>query len=122
MKTILIVDDQPEVRELVEVTLRSDDYRILTEASGEAAVRTALAEHPDVIIMDVMMPGAIDGFQATERIRGDPAMAGCPIIMLTARGQQADRERGLKAGATDYLTKPFSPLELMTKIEQILDG
>lgn len=122
MKTILIVDDQPEVRELVEVTLRSDDYRILTEANGENAVKTALAEHPDVIIMDVMMPGSIDGFQATERIRSDPTMAGCPIIMLTARGQQADRERGLKAGATDYLTKPFSPLELMTKIEQILDG
>ena len=120
MKKILIVDDQVEVRELVEVTLRVDDYEIFQAESGERAIEIARAEKPDLIIMDIMMPGGMDGLEATRIIKGDPVTKECTVIMLTAKGQQADREIGLEAGAVDYFAKPFSPLDLMRKVEDVL--
>ena len=122
MKKILIVDDQMEVRELVEVTLRVGDYQVIQATSGMAAVATAAQEIPDLIIMDVMMPGEIDGLEATRRIKANPATRGCTVIMLTAKGQQADIDRGMQAGAQDYFAKPFSPLDLIGKVESILGG
>ena len=120
MKNILIVDDQAEVRELVEVTLRVEDYRILQAKSGEEAVEIARAEKPDLIIMDIMMPGSVDGLEATRILKNDPETKDCKIIMLTAKGQEADREAGFEAGANDYFIKPFSPLELIKKVEEAL--
>lgn len=120
MKKILITDDQLEVRELVEVTLRVDDYTILQASSGEEAVRIAEMEKPDLIFMDVMMPGGIDGFEATRRIKSNPEIKNCHIVILSAKGQQIDRERGRAVGADDYFVKPFSPLELITKVEEIM--
>ncbi|HNY13940.1 MAG TPA: response regulator [Bacteroidales bacterium] len=120
MKKILIIDDQLEVRELVEVTLRIDEYTILQASSGEEAVRIAEMEKPDLIFMDVMMPGGIDGFEATKRIKNNPETKNCHIVILSAKGQQIDRERGRAAGADDYFVKPFSPLELITKVEEIM--
>ncbi len=121
MKKILIVDDQMEVRELVEVTLRVEDYQIFKAKSGEEAVEIATAEQPDLIIMDVMMPGGMDGFETTRKIKSHPDTRHCQVIMLTAKGQEADREEGVAAGADDYFIKPFSPLELIKKIDQVLN-
>ena len=122
MKKILIVDDRLEVRELVEVTLRVKDYRILQASSGEAALETVKAEKPDLILMDIMMPGGMDGLETTRIIKNDPETKDCTVIMLTAKGQQADREKGLEAGADDYFVKPFSPLDLIRKVEEVLGG
>lgn len=120
MKKILIVDDQSEVRELVEVTLRIGDYQILQAASGEQALETARSEKPDLILLDVMMPGEIDGIDVCRQLKGDPETAGMAIVMLTAKSQDADVAAGREAGADDYFSKPFSPLELMQKVEEIL--
>jgi len=120
MKKILIVDDQPEVRELVEVTLRSEDCRILQAETGNDAIKVAKAEKPDVIIMDIMMPGGMDGIEAARILKNDPETKDCTLIMLTAKGQEADKEEGFNAGADDYFVKPFSPLELITKVDAVL--
>jgi len=120
MKKILIVDDQVEIRELVEVTLRVDDYEIFQAESGEKAIEIAKAEKPDLIIMDIMMPGGMDGLETTRIIKNDPDTKDCIVIMLTAKGQQEDREKGIEAGAVDYFAKPFSPLDLMRKVEEVL--
>lgn len=121
MKKILIVDDQVEVRELVEVTLRSGDYQVLQAENGKKAIEIARAEKPDLIIMDIMMPGDTDGLEATRVLKNDPQTTGCPIIILTAKGQEDDREQGLEAGADDYFVKPFSPLQLIQKVEEVLE-
>ena len=120
MKKILVVDDQLEVRELVSVTLRSDDYQVIQAESGKKAIEVARTEKPDLIIMDIMMPGGMDGLEATHIIKNDPETKDCQIVMLTAKGQQVDREKGVEAGADDYFVKPFSPLELIKKVEEIL--
>jgi CheY-like chemotaxis protein len=120
MKTILIVDDRAEVRELVEVTLEIENYRILQADSGEKAVEIARKEKPDLILMDVMMPGGMDGLEATRILKNDPETGNCPIIILTAKGQEYDRTEGKKAGADDYFVKPFSPLDLLRKVEELL--
>jgi two-component system phosphate regulon response regulator PhoB len=120
MKKILIVDDRLEVRELVEVTLRVKDYRILQASSGEVALEMVKAEKPDLILMDIMMPGGMDGLETTRIIKNDPETKDCTVIMLTAKGQQVDRERGLETGADDYFVKPFSPLDLIRKVEEVL--
>jgi CheY-like chemotaxis protein len=121
MKKILIVDDQPEVRELVDVTLRIGDYEIWQAASGDQALIVARAELPDLILLDVMMPNSsIDGYEVCRQLKADPATQHIFIVMLTARGQEADIEMGKQAGADDYFTKPFSPLQLMNKVEELL--
>ncbi len=120
MKKILIVDDQLEVRELVDVTLRVGDYEILKAESGEKGIEIVKAEKPELIIMDVMMPGGMDGLAAVRKIKSDPETKGCKVIMLTAKGQEADRKAGFEAGADDYFSKPFSPLELINKVEEVL--
>lgn len=120
MKKILIVDDQLEVRELVNVTLRSGDFQVFHAENGEGAIQVARSEKPDLIIMDIMMPGAVDGLEATRMLKNDPETKDIAIIMLTAKGQDTDLKKGLEAGAEDYFIKPFSPLELITKVEEIL--
>ncbi len=120
MKKILIVDDRAEVRELVEVTLRSSEYMSLQAESGEKAIEIAKAERPHLIIMDIMMPGGIDGLETTRILKSDPETRESIIIMLTAKGQKIDREEGFKAGADDYFVKPFSPLDLIRKVDEVL--
>ena len=121
MKKILIVDDQPEVRELVEVTLLSDDYVIYKADRGDKAVEIAIREKPDVILMDIMMPGSIDGLEATRILKNNPQTREACIVLLTAKGQKNDIEKGFQAGADDYFIKPFSPLELLKKIDDVLN-
>jgi len=121
MKKILIVDDQAEVRELVEVTLRIGDYQILQASNADEALAVARSEHPDLMLLDVMMPNSsIDGFEVCRRLKADPNTRGINIVMVTARGQEKDLETGRLAGADDYFTKPFSPLQLMNKVEELL--
>ncbi|MDB9822773.1 response regulator [Deltaproteobacteria bacterium] len=120
MEKILIVDDQVEIRELIVATLRDEDYQIIQAKSGEEAVEIARLEKPDLIIMDVMMPGSIDGMGATRIIKDDPEIKDCRIVLLTGKAQQDDMEEGYRIGADDYFLKPFSPIELIKKVKDML--
>lgn len=121
MKKILVVDDQLEVRELVQVTLEVGDYQILTAENGQQAVEIARAEHPDIILLDIMMPGSgVDGLEACRRLKADPATNDITIVMLSAKGQESDIQAGKAAGADDYFTKPFSPIALIDKVEEAM--
>ena len=120
MKKILIVDDEEKVRKLVEVTLSVGELEILHASTGDEALQIAREAKPDVILLDIMMPGKLDGFDVCRLLKEDSDTEDIYIIMLTARGQQADKERGLAVGADDYFVKPFSPMELMDKIDSIL--
>jgi len=121
MKKILIVDDQPHVRDLVATTLRIGPYHILQAGNGPEAVQLAQREKPDMILLDVMMlEGGMDGFEVCRRLKADQETRQCYIVMLTARGQKRDIQEGLAAGANAYFVKPFSPLELMVKVEEVL--
>ena len=115
------MDDRQEVRELVQVTLRVKDYQILEASSGEEAIEIVKAQKPDLILMDIMMPEGIDGLETTRILKNDPETKDCPIIMLTAKGQKKDIKIGLEAGAQDYFVKPFSPLDLIKKVEEVLE-
>jgi two-component system phosphate regulon response regulator PhoB len=116
---LLIVDDQADIRKLIRMTLEFEGYTLLEAQDGSEALRVAKSSKPELMLLDVMMPGEFDGFQVCEQIKNDPALAHTRIVMLTARGQQSDLERGRKAGADAYLTKPFSPLELIDTIERL---
>ncbi|MCJ7580902.1 MAG: response regulator [Candidatus Aminicenantes bacterium] len=120
MKKILIVDDQLEVRELVEITLRSGDYKIFQAKNAQEAVEVARAEKPDLVIMDVMMPGDMDGLEATRILKESPQTKDSKVIMLTAKGQKTDLDEGIRAGADGYFIKPFSPLDLIKKVEEMI--
>jgi len=121
MKKILIVDDQLEVRELVQVTLEIGDYQILAAENGQQALEVAQAERPDIILLDIMMPGSnVDGLEVCRRLKNDPEMAHTTIVMLSAKGQESDIEAGRAAGADDYFTKPFSPIALIEKVEEAM--
>jgi DNA-binding response OmpR family regulator len=119
MPTILVVDDEPPILELVRFTLEDERIRVLEAADGLQALETALAVRPDLILLDVQMP-RLDGLEVCRRLRADASLAGTRIVMLTAAGQDADRARGLAAGADEYLTKPFSPLALFTLVRSLL--
>ncbi len=122
MKKILIVDDQREIRELVAATLRIGPYQIFQAANGPEALDLVQRERPDLILLDVMMQaGGMDGFEACRRIKTDLETSNSFIMMLTARGQKSDLEQGYAAGANDYFTKPFSPLELMAKVDEVMN-
>ena len=123
MKKILIVDDQREVRELVAATLRIGPYQIFQAATGPEALDLAQRERPDLILLDVMMQvGGMDGFEACRRIKTDLETSHSFVMMLTARGQKSDLEQGYAAGANDYFIKPFSPLELMAKVDEVMNS
>ena len=119
MKTILLADDEQNLRLLVRTTLEDPDWRILEAADGPSALEIARKEHPDLIVLDWMMPG-MSGIDVAAELRRHPETRDVPIIMLTAKGRQADREQGLSLGISAYLVKPFSPLEVLDKVQEIL--
>ncbi|NDY91975.1 response regulator transcription factor [Ideonella livida] len=121
MKRILIVEDQPDIRKLIRMTLEFENYEIHEAADGAFGLRMASAIQPDLMLLDVMMPGELDGLQVCQRIKNDPALKSVKIVLLTARGQQKDREAGAAAGADEYLVKPFSPLQLIETLERLVD-
>jgi CheY-like chemotaxis protein len=120
MKKILIVEDQPDIRKLIRMTLEFEDYEIHEAADGAFGLRMASAVGPDLMLLDVMMPGELDGLQVCQRIKSDPRLAHIKVVLLTARGQARDREAGQQSGADDYLVKPFSPLQLIETIERLV--
>jgi two-component system, OmpR family, phosphate regulon response regulator PhoB len=120
VKKILIVDDSPEIRDLVTMTLRRGGRQVFQAQSGEQAVDLAQEHQPDLIMMDIMMPGTVDGLEATRRLKGNALTKNCLVILLTAKGQPHDIEAGYRAGADDYFVKPFSPLELMRKVDSLI--
>lgn len=120
-KRVLIVEDQPDIRKLITMTLEFGDYELHEAENGDDGYHKAVAFQPHVMLLDVMMPGSMDGLQVCAKLKSNPAHRNIRIIMLTARGQQADIEAGMKAGADAYLIKPFSPLELMDKVDHFLD-
>lgn len=121
MKTILIVDDHFEIRELLKDTLGDQDYEILFSENGKQAVAKAKKVKPDLIIMDIMMPGRINGIEATEIIKSDSEAHKCKIIILSAKGKDKDKIDALKAGASAFVEKPFSPVKLLSKIQTLLE-
>jgi two-component system phosphate regulon response regulator PhoB len=119
MSKILVVDDEPDAVELVEFNLKSAGFEVLSAADGEEALRKARGHVPDVVVLDLMLP-EVDGLEVCKILRRDPATAGIPIIMLTAKAAEIDRVLGLELGADDYLTKPFSPRELVLRVKNLL--
>ena len=116
MATVLLVDDDPKIRELLRLYVQRDGHRTLEAADGEIAVATALRARPDLVVLDIMLPG-LDGFEVAHRIRSESDV---PILMLTARSGDSDKVVGLDVGADDYVVKPFSPRELMARIRALL--
>ena len=117
MTTVLIADDEPSLRLLVSATISSDDYDVVEAMDGDEAWSLIRRHRPRVALLDVQMPGRT-GLELTRAIRGDPELARTCVILLTSKAQQSDIEAGLAAGADRYLTKPFSPLELLRVVEQ----
>ena len=115
---VLTVDDEPDVRRLIEIKLKKEGFEVITAADGEEGVEKAKSENPDLILMDVMMP-KMDGFTAVEKIKNeiDPAPL---VMMLTAKGTEDDVMQGLVGGADDYITKPFAPRELIARVKVAL--
>ncbi len=116
---ILIVEDQSDICKLIRMTLEFSDFEIHEANDGESGLNLARALQPHVMLLDVMMPGLLDGYQVCTRIKQDPLMRQIRVIMLTARGQASDIEAGQTAGADAYLVKPFSPLELIDQVERM---
>ena len=118
-KRILIVDDDAFIRRPLEFILREEGYQAATAANAEEGLRSLEACLPDLILLDVMMPGK-DGLTWCAELKGDLRYAGIPIVLLSARGQDRDKERGLAAGAADFLSKPYSPFELKRRVVELL--
>ncbi len=116
---IVAVDDEEDILELVEYNLSRDGYAVKCVTTGEQALAAARADHPDLIVLDLMLPG-IDGLEVCRQLRRDERTTSIPILMLTARGEEADIVTGLELGADDYLTKPFSPRVLLARVRAVL--
>jgi two-component system phosphate regulon response regulator PhoB len=120
MRKLMIADDEPGVRSLVRMTLESDSYEILEASDGDEALLLALEHRPELILLDVTMPG-LSGLQVCRMLKDNPSTSAISVVMLTAMDQDADRAEGKAAGADDYFTKPFSPLALLRKVDEIFE-
>lgn len=118
---ILVADDEPFILRSLTFVLRRDGHDVLEARNGGEALDAIRARRPRIVFLDVMMP-ALSGYEVVEEIRRDPDLANTYVIMLTAKGQEADRQRGLAAGADEYLTKPFSPSRISERVRLILSG
>jgi two-component system phosphate regulon response regulator PhoB len=116
---ILVVDDEPDAVELIKFNLKNAGYEVITAADGDEALKKARAQLPNLILLDLMIP-EVDGLEVCKILRRDPRVSGVPIIMLTAKAAEIDRVLGLELGADDYVTKPFSPRELVLRIKRLL--
>jgi len=118
-KLVLVADDDPDILDLVTFRLDRAGYEVVQARDGQEALDAALERTPDLCVLDVMMP-RLDGYEVTRRLRQESATRSVPIILLTARAQEADVQRGFESGATDYVKKPFSPQELRARVEALL--
>ena len=118
-KVVLVADDNDDILALVTFRLERASYTVIQAHDGEEALRMVGEHRPSLAILDLMMP-RLDGYEVTRGIRGDPAIADMPVVLLTARSQEADVARGFDVGADDYIRKPFSPQELRARVQAIL--
>ena len=116
---MLVIDDEAPIRLLCRINLEAEGMEVLEAATGPAGLALARAELPDVVLLDVMMPG-LDGWQVAGELLDDPATSGLPIVFLTARAELRDRARGLGLGGVEYVTKPFDPVELATGVRELV--
>jgi DNA-binding response OmpR family regulator len=120
-KNVLIVDDEPNIVLSLKFLIAQEGYEVRTAGNGEEALRALAERVPDLVILDVMMPRP-DGFEVCQTIRSTPAWREIPVIMLTAKGRDVERQKGLAMGADEYITKPFATKELVAKVKAILEG
>jgi CheY-like chemotaxis protein len=120
LRTVVIADDESSMRLLVHATIESDDYRVVEASDGTEAWALVQKLRPSLVLLDVQMPGQ-SGLEVLKLIKDDPSLASTRVILLTAKAQESDIESGLIAGADFYLTKPFSPLDLLTRVEEALE-
>lgn len=122
-RTVLIVDDQPDIRQLAHMTMELGDFELHEADNGLDALWMAYELHPTIVLLDVMMPGPLDGYQVCEQIKSDRALQqDTAVILVTACGQRSDIERGRQAGCDAYLVKPFSPRELLATVERLVSA
>ena len=119
MTTVLVIDDEAPIRLLCRVNLEADGMEVLEASDGPTGLEKARNEEPDVILLDVMMPG-LDGWQVAEELLDDRRTSSIPIVFLTARAEVRDRARGLDLGGIDYVTKPFNPIELAPQVRELI--
>jgi DNA-binding response OmpR family regulator len=119
--TILVVDDDPVILQLLQVNFEMEGFTVITAADGVEGVERTRADRPDIVVSDVMMP-RMSGLELVTALKADPDTAGIPVLLLTAKAQQADVATGLEQGADDYVTKPFEPLELVDRVNRLLAG
>lgn len=116
---VLVVEDEPDIRDLLSLHLAREGFEVRTAGTGPQGLREVRSKPPDLVILDLMLP-ELDGLEVCRRLRHDPDTASIPVVMLTAKGDEADRVVGLELGADDYVTKPFSPKELVARVKAIL--
>jgi two-component system, OmpR family, response regulator MtrA len=119
MASVLVVDDDPDVCDLVTYKLEQSGFDVRRASDGDGALREVAKQIPDLVLLDIMMPG-ISGLEVLQRWRGSAATAAMPVIMLTAKAQENDVERGFELGADDYVVKPFSPRELARRVTAVM--
>jgi DNA-binding response OmpR family regulator len=117
--TILVIDDEKDLIELVRYNLENDGFDVIAATDGQSGLEVVKKHRPDLVVLDLMMPG-LDGLQVCQQLRADPRSASIPLIMLTAKATEADRIIGLELGADDYITKPFSPREVIARVKALL--
>jgi DNA-binding response OmpR family regulator len=117
--TILVADDEEDLRELVTYRLTRSGYDVISAVDGQEALELASERVPDLMVLDVMMP-RLDGYELTRKLRAEEALRSIPVILLTARSQETDVDRGFEVGADDYLKKPFNPDELVARVRAVL--
>lgn len=119
MQKILVCDDEANIRNIMDFSLEAEGFLVVSAVDGEEALLKAMNEEPDLVLLDVMMPGS-DGLTVCRQLKENPKTAHIPVMMLTARNGKGDRDAGLQAGADDYITKPFSPQRLVEKVQDLL--
>ncbi|MCU0638825.1 MAG: response regulator [Candidatus Krumholzibacteria bacterium] len=116
---VLVVDDEVNITQILEFSIGSEGYEVLSASNGEEAVEKARREQPDLIILDIMMP-RIDGYETCRILKSNPLTKNIPVVLLTAKGRDIDKRLGYEVGATDYIIKPFSPGKLIERIHELL--
>ncbi|HTY07570.1 MAG TPA: response regulator [Candidatus Edwardsbacteria bacterium] len=118
-KKIMVVDDEPYIARVIKFKLEQEGYTVISANDGITGLNKIKEEKPDMVLLDVMMPG-MSGYEVCQKIKGDAELAGIPVVILTAKGQERDREQGFSMGASDYITKPFSPNRLLELVKSIV--
>ena len=118
---VMVIEDEKEIRDLLRYNLERSGFRVAAFADGEEGLEQLFASRPDAVVLDLMLPGR-SGFDVCRAIRADPQLAATRVLMLTARGGTHDAERGMQAGADDYMTKPFSTKELVARVRGLVEG